>query len=113
MRISDWSSDVCSSDLIGGFQLQRDRLADRYVKLIGIEHHGPPLPIQIRHPPPPHFASDPDPHFLSGGGTEKVVCQRQAINEKRAQNEDRRRDAADPYNQLPADLYLDSYPSQQ
>src|SRR3546814_6078158 len=99
LRMSDWSSDVCSSDLkgfrlvgdddeahqcmwaaaifralprinaglvrlyshdiasagdhvqlareprypeavndIGGFQLQRDRLADRYVKLIGIEH---------------------------------------------------------------------------
>src|SRR3546814_19654572 len=26
MRISDWSSDVCSSDLVGGFVLTQDRL---------------------------------------------------------------------------------------
>src|SRR3546814_537367 len=93
---------------IGGFQLQRDRLADRHVKLVGIEHHGTPLPLQIRHPPPPHFASDPDPHFISGGGIGKVVCQRQAINEKRAQNDDRGRDAADPYDLLAADLILEA-----
>src|SRR3546814_16254482 len=74
---------------MGGFQLRRDRVAERYVKLIGIEHHSMPLPIQIRHPPPPHFASDPDPHFIPGGGIGKVLCQRPAINEKRAQNDDR------------------------
>src|SRR3546814_13275817 len=36
MRISDWSSDVCSSDLLVGFQTQRDleRFQD-YVRLFG------------------------------------------------------------------------------
>src|SRR3546814_11045158 len=67
---------------IGGFQLQRDRPADRYVKLIGLEHHGTPLPIHIRTPPPPHFASNPDPHFLSGGGLREVGLQEPATNQK-------------------------------
>src|SRR3546814_6881653 len=38
MRISDWSSDVCSSDLISGFELQRlleQRRALRQIMLPG------------------------------------------------------------------------------
>src|SRR3546814_10501785 len=36
MRISDWSSDVCSSDLIGGAKAMRDRDPDR-IKIVTID----------------------------------------------------------------------------
>src|SRR3546814_13665200 len=35
MRISDWSSDVCSSDLIGG---QRAALAMQFAETMGLEY---------------------------------------------------------------------------
>src|SRR3546814_16697718 len=33
MRISDWSSDVCSSDLIGEFSQRREEILDRATQL--------------------------------------------------------------------------------
>src|SRR3546814_17186570 len=44
MRISDWSSDVCSSDLAGGFSPEFDALAqsgveDIYSRFIGLVAH--------------------------------------------------------------------------
>src|SRR3546814_3894693 len=37
MRISDWSSDVCSSDLRGGIQQQVDQVVVQQVDLVDVE----------------------------------------------------------------------------
>src|SRR3546814_2364591 len=51
MRISDWSSDVCSSDLIAAALIAR--LGERYT-VVGLDRAGPP------DPPPPAAAIDID-----------------------------------------------------
>src|SRR3546814_14480366 len=47
MRISDWSSDVCSSDLRGfGLELHRE------VRIVPIAHHAQPLELGALHRDP-------------------------------------------------------------
>src|SRR3546814_10541860 len=51
MRISDWSSDVCSSDLPGQHQPERDR-AEQVAEQGGGElvlHHGSGLALALEH----------------------------------------------------------------
>src|SRR3546814_13767063 len=44
MRISDWSSDVCSSDLLGGERGQREDVGarDAAVEQVAADHHALP-----------------------------------------------------------------------
>src|SRR3546814_8452632 len=45
MRISDWSSDVCSSDLVGAFVDRAERM--RQALLVQAEHHHPQARAQV------------------------------------------------------------------
>src|SRR3546814_15302165 len=70
MRISDWSSDVCSSDLHYPFTLKGERTADPPLRLRNDTRFAP-----TRTPPTPPARFTPSPaRFVSLGVALAVLC---------------------------------------
>src|SRR3546814_2847116 len=70
MRISDWSSDVCSSDLHYPFTLKGERTADPPLRLRNDTRFAP-----ARTPPTPPARFTPSPaRFVSLGVALAVLC---------------------------------------
>src|SRR3546814_4032551 len=70
LRISDWSSDVCSSDLASGDEFGRDPLVDHALRKPAVEGFAVLFSIQAGH------AHRHAAHRLHAAGDHDVVCAR-------------------------------------
>jgi hypothetical protein len=90
-------------DHVGRDQLDRDRAADRDVKLVGVLHERPAALVEIGDAPPPHLAAHPHAELRPAGRLREVPGEGQAPDQERGEDDDREDHPTDPYHPLAAE----------